>query len=170
MWSDPSPLYGWNPSNRGVSFTYGEDVSETFLIQNSLKYIIRGHELAMQVRVARSPDALGFASCHRNKVITVFSAPNYCYYVGNYGGYIEVDEIAYLLLYSFFSGFIYSHQFVSNFVIPYDPFARFNQDECVEQSNTVQDNTSSQTQEQVNHTDSNSFSAQNQSSDSNNFS
>jgi serine/threonine-protein phosphatase 2A catalytic subunit len=29
---------------------------------------------------------------HDDKVITVFSCPNYCYRCGNPGGYLEVDE------------------------------------------------------------------------------
>ena len=49
LWSDPSATKGWIPSNRGVSQTYGPDVSEQFLLNNSLKYIVRGHELAMSV-------------------------------------------------------------------------------------------------------------------------
>lgn len=49
MWSDPSPLEGWIPSSRGVSFTFGTDESRKFLSTNNLKRIIRGHELAMDV-------------------------------------------------------------------------------------------------------------------------
>lgn len=40
----------------------------------------------------------GYTQCHKRKVITVFSAPNYCGYVGNRGAYIEVDELGYLSL------------------------------------------------------------------------
>ena len=49
LWSDPSSLNGFNPSNRGISYTYGCDASERFLMNNSLKCIIRGHELVMTV-------------------------------------------------------------------------------------------------------------------------
>lgn len=42
----------------------------------------------------------GFKQLHKNKVVTVFSAPNYCYYVGNKGAYAETDELGYLSLYS----------------------------------------------------------------------
>ena len=38
---------------------------------------------------------------HKNKVITVFSAPNYCGYVGNVGAVVEGDELGYLSLYLF---------------------------------------------------------------------
>ena len=49
LWSDPSPLPGWNPSSRGMSEVFGADITEQFLLDNSLKYIIRGHEVAMDV-------------------------------------------------------------------------------------------------------------------------
>lgn len=49
MWSDPAPLQGWIPNDRGVSYTFGQDESEQFLYANNLKLIIRGHELAMEV-------------------------------------------------------------------------------------------------------------------------
>ncbi|CBK23185.2 uncharacterized protein [Blastocystis hominis] len=79
---------GWNPSSRGISQTYGQDVSEQFLLDNQLKCIVRGHELVME----------GYKQLHKNKVVTVFSAPNYCYYVGNKGAYAEADELGYLSL------------------------------------------------------------------------
>lgn len=40
----------------------------------------------------------GYTANHHNKVFTVFSAPNYCYYVGNLGAFVEVDELGYLTL------------------------------------------------------------------------
>lgn len=49
LWSDPSSTNGWTPSNRGISQTYGPNESEQFLLDNSLKCIIRGHELVMNV-------------------------------------------------------------------------------------------------------------------------
>lgn len=51
LWSDPSTLKGWNPSSRGISQTYGQDVSEQFLLDNQLKCIVRGHELVMEVEL-----------------------------------------------------------------------------------------------------------------------
>ncbi len=34
----------------------------------------------------------GYSQTHSNQLITVFSAPNYCYRCGNLGGLIDVDE------------------------------------------------------------------------------
>ena len=54
LWSDPSAQKGWNPSSRGISQTYGQDVSEQFLLDNQLKCIVRGHELVMEVELMAS--------------------------------------------------------------------------------------------------------------------
>jgi len=34
----------------------------------------------------------GYSLTHENRVVTVFSAANYCYFCGNEGAIIEVDE------------------------------------------------------------------------------
>ena len=55
LWSDPSQQRGWNPSSRGISQVYGVDVSEQFLVDNSLRHLVRGHESVMTVSlVSRS--------------------------------------------------------------------------------------------------------------------
>jgi len=43
---------------------------------------VRAHQLAMK----------GYSLTHENRVVTVFSAANYCYFCGNEGAIIEVDE------------------------------------------------------------------------------
>lgn len=110
LWSDPSEANGWLPSNRGISHTYGPDESEQFLIENKLKYVIRGHELAMNVLLTSMANVQGYSCTHHGKVVTVFSAPNYCYYVGNQGAYVEVDELSYLSLYEI----VWIHKVVAN--------------------------------------------------------
>ena len=92
MWSDPAPLQGWVPNSRGVSYTFGQDESEQFLYANNLKLIVRGHELAMEVKVMTRCECQGFEKVHNGRVITVFSAPNYCYYVENKGAFVDVDS------------------------------------------------------------------------------
>lgn len=82
LWSDPDERPGFNVSPRGAGFTFGQDVSEKFNRINDLKGIIRAHQLIME----------GFNETHENNVITIFSAPNYCYRCGNQAGIIEMDE------------------------------------------------------------------------------
>jgi serine/threonine-protein phosphatase 2A catalytic subunit len=82
LWSDPDERTGWGISPRGAGYTFGQDISEQFNQANNLKTIARAHQLVMN----------GYNWSHDQNVITVFSAPNYCYRCGNEAGIMEVDE------------------------------------------------------------------------------
>lgn len=82
LWSDPVDQPGWYMSKRGAGYEFGQDVSEHFNHQNGLKLIVRAHQLVMD----------GFQWCHDKSVVTVFSAPNYCYRCGNQGAVMDIDE------------------------------------------------------------------------------
>jgi len=82
VWSDPDDRVGWGISPRGAGFTFGEDVSKQFNHTNGLQLIIRAHQLVMD----------GYQWHHDDQVLTVFSAPNYCYRCGNQAGIIEFTE------------------------------------------------------------------------------
>uniref|UniRef100_M3ZV27 Serine/threonine-protein phosphatase n=1 Tax=Xiphophorus maculatus TaxID=8083 RepID=M3ZV27_XIPMA len=80
LWSDPQPQNGRSISKRGVSCQFGPDVTQHFLEQNKLDYIVRSHEVKAE----------GYEVTHSGKCITVFSAPNYCDQMGNKGAYIHL--------------------------------------------------------------------------------
>lgn len=82
LWSDPDARQGWNVSPRGAGFTFGQDVSEHFNLLNGLNLIARAHQLIME----------GYAWTHEENVVTVFSAPNYCYRCGNQAAILEFDD------------------------------------------------------------------------------
>ncbi|KAJ6330638.1 hypothetical protein OIU76_009269 [Salix suchowensis] len=82
LWSDPDDRCGWGISPRGAGYTFGQDISEQFNHANSLKLIARAHQLVMD----------GFNWAHEQKVVTIFSAPNYCYRCGNMASILEVDD------------------------------------------------------------------------------
>mmetsp|Transcript_31595 Transcript_31595/g.71066 ORF Transcript_31595/g.71066 Transcript_31595/m.71066 type:complete len:336 (-) Transcript_31595:67-1074(-) len=83
VWSDPQEwAKGWGSSPRGTGHTFGEDVSEEFLHHNGIENLTRAHQMVME----------GYHWTHQNKVLTVFSAPNYCYRCGNRACIMEVDE------------------------------------------------------------------------------
>jgi len=82
MWSDPDDRQGWGMSPRGAGFTFGADISERFTHTNGFQFIVRAHQLVME----------GYSWAHENTVVTVFSAPNYCYRCGNQAAIMEVDE------------------------------------------------------------------------------
>ncbi|MQL85986.1 hypothetical protein Taro_018521 [Colocasia esculenta] len=68
LWSDPQPLPGRGPSKRGVGLSFGGDVTKRFLNENNLELVVRSHEVKDE----------GYEIEHDGKLITVFSAPNYC--------------------------------------------------------------------------------------------
>eukprot|EP00747_Dinoflagellata_sp_TGD_P167040 gnl/TRDRNA2_/TRDRNA2_190788_c0_seq1.p1 gnl/TRDRNA2_/TRDRNA2_190788_c0~~gnl/TRDRNA2_/TRDRNA2_190788_c0_seq1.p1 ORF type:complete len:350 (+),score=55.81 gnl/TRDRNA2_/TRDRNA2_190788_c0_seq1:95-1051(+) len=82
LWSDPDDRCGWGISPRGAGYTFGQDISEQFNHSNGLKLIARAHQLVME----------GYNWCHDRNVVTIFSAPNYCYRCGNQAAAMEIDE------------------------------------------------------------------------------
>jgi len=82
LWSDPDDRVGWGISPRGAGFTFGSDTSEHFIHENGLKLIARAHQLVME----------GYNWSHNGHVVTIFSAPNYCYRCGNMAAIMEIDE------------------------------------------------------------------------------
>ncbi|KDO58590.1 hypothetical protein CISIN_1g008730mg [Citrus sinensis] len=82
LWSDPQPLPGRGPSKRGVGLSFGADVTKRFLQDNSLgNLVVRSHEVKDE----------GYEIEHDGKLITVFSAPNYCDQMGNKGAFIRFE-------------------------------------------------------------------------------
>ncbi|KAI3996895.1 hypothetical protein MKX01_021171 [Papaver californicum] len=81
LWSDPQPLPGRGPSKRGVGLSFGGDVTKRFLQENNLDLVVRSHEVKDE----------GYEIEHDGKLITVFSAPNYCDQMGNKGAYIKFE-------------------------------------------------------------------------------
>lgn len=82
LWSDPDDRCGWGISPRGAGYTFGQDISEAFNHNNGLTLIARAHQLVMD----------GFNWSQERNVVTVFSAPNYCYRCGNQAAIMEIDE------------------------------------------------------------------------------
>lgn len=83
LWSDPQPLPGRAPSKRGLGYSFGPDYTEAFLRLNDLELVIRSHEMQEE----------GYNIDHGGKLITLFSAPNYCDQMGNKGAYIRFDDL-----------------------------------------------------------------------------
>lgn len=85
LWSDPDDSgwrAGWGMNARGAGYMWGADISHDFTHNNGLECVTRAHQVM---------DG-GFQWCHDEKVVTVFSAPNYCYRCGNLAGYMVVED------------------------------------------------------------------------------
>mmetsp|Transcript_22317 Transcript_22317/g.88589 ORF Transcript_22317/g.88589 Transcript_22317/m.88589 type:complete len:306 (-) Transcript_22317:160-1077(-) len=82
LWSDPEDIAGWGLSPRGAGYLFGADVVDKFNHQNKLELIARAHQLVM--------DGYKFHFQNHN-IVTVWSAPNYCYRCGNVAAILQLD-------------------------------------------------------------------------------
>ncbi|CDO64336.1 serine/threonine protein phosphatase, putative [Plasmodium reichenowi] len=82
MWSDPNDQNGWTKSPRGAGHLYGQDIVEKFCYINNIHMIARAHQLVME----------GYKWSFNKKLVTIWSAPNYCYRCGNIASIMEIDE------------------------------------------------------------------------------
>ena len=69
LWSDPEDTQGWGVSPRGAGYLFGSDVVSQFNAANDIEMICRAHQLVME----------GYKWHFNETVLTVWSAPNYCY-------------------------------------------------------------------------------------------
>ena len=71
LWSDPSEdkkQADFKVSERGVGFTFGAPIIEDFCVKHDLDLICRAHQVVEN----------GFEFYGNRRLVTIFSAPNYC--------------------------------------------------------------------------------------------
>jgi serine/threonine-protein phosphatase 4 catalytic subunit len=82
LWSDPEDIEGWGLSPRGAGYLFGGDVVRKWNETNGTNLICRAHQLVME----------GYKFMFNEALVTVWSAPNYCYRCGNVAAILELDE------------------------------------------------------------------------------
>ncbi|KAF4554804.1 Serine/threonine-protein phosphatase SIT4 [Elsinoe fawcettii] len=83
VWSDPEEVDTWAVSPRGAGWLFGDKVATEFNHVNNLTLIARAHQLVNE----------GYKYHFKNQdVVTVWSAPNYCYRCGNVASIMTLGE------------------------------------------------------------------------------
>ncbi|KRZ94206.1 Serine/threonine-protein phosphatase PP1 isozyme 9 [Trichinella sp. T8] len=83
LWADPDiNAVGWMRSNRGVSYKFGPDVVEEFCQRMEVDLIARAHQVVEN----------GWEFFADTKLVTIFSAPNYCNQFDNSAGLMFVGQ------------------------------------------------------------------------------
>lgn len=77
-----SDISGWGVSPRGAGYLFGGDVVKGFVHTNGLDFIARAHQLILE----------GYKQMFDATIVTVWSAPNYCYRCGNVASILELDD------------------------------------------------------------------------------
>ncbi|OHT12862.1 Serine/threonine-protein phosphatase PP1 isozyme 7 [Tritrichomonas foetus] len=92
LWSDPSAKgSGFETSPRGIGRLFGEDVFENFLKNTGMNYLVRGHECVEK----------GVRYMFNDRLITVFSASEYCGFIENKAGVVIIDDSPFFKEYTF---------------------------------------------------------------------
>eukprot|EP00826_Nyctotherus_ovalis_P060845 TRINITY_DN858_c0_g3_i4.p1 TRINITY_DN858_c0_g3~~TRINITY_DN858_c0_g3_i4.p1 ORF type:complete len:270 (+),score=78.20 TRINITY_DN858_c0_g3_i4:299-1108(+) len=83
LWSDPdADTKDWGYNERGVSFVFGAKVVEDFLEKHDLDLVCRAHQVVED----------GYEFFCKRRLVTIFSAPNYCGEFDNSGAIMKIDK------------------------------------------------------------------------------
>lgn len=94
-WNLPDPdteAFLINPDPMEPGYLYGPDVFLKFREQNKFDLVVRAHSLCMEGYKTQYPMKLTKGAQPVHTLVTVWSAPNFCYRVGNVAAILELDE------------------------------------------------------------------------------
>jgi len=92
VWSDPEDIDSWAVSSRGAGWLFGEAPTLHFNRLNGLDLIARAHQLVQEGYKYMFAESRQHKEDQTGLLVTVWSAPNYCYRCGNVASILDVDE------------------------------------------------------------------------------
>ena len=85
LWADPSDAAsGYEPSDRGASYTFGKEAAMQFLAENDFDLLCRAHQCVQS--------GFEFPFYPDQNVLTLFTAPDYCKEFKNNGAVLQVNS------------------------------------------------------------------------------
>lgn len=83
LWSDPcEETTDWDTNERGVSFVFSKEIVRKFNEKNGIDLLVRAHQVVED----------GYEFFGDRKLVTIFSAPDYCGEYTNSAGMMIVEE------------------------------------------------------------------------------
>ncbi|ALC42158.1 PpY-55A [Drosophila busckii] len=84
LWADLNHEgLGWGHNERGLSVSYAEDNIEEFASKHDIDLICRAHEVVED----------GYEFFAQRRLVTIFSAPNYCGEMNNAGAVMKINKL-----------------------------------------------------------------------------
>lgn len=81
LWSDPGDVTEWTRTERRCGYLFGENHCKEFLEKNHCDMIVRSHEMVD-----------GHEIKFNGLLVTIWSAPNYCYFCVNKASFMKINE------------------------------------------------------------------------------
>lgn len=84
LWSDPDryEVNNWGHNERGISCVFNSSTVKNFTEKFDIDLVVRAHQVVEE----------GYEFFADKRLVTVFSAPNYCGEFDNNGGVLYIDE------------------------------------------------------------------------------
>ena len=83
LWGDPDKsIEDWDVNSKGVSYSFGKNIVKKFIEKHNFELICRSHQVV----------EAGYEFFAKKKLVTIFSAPNYCGEFKNDSAVLCVDD------------------------------------------------------------------------------
>lgn len=82
LWSDPDQVDNWVLNPRNAGWLFGASITKQFNLINNISLVVRAHQLVQE----------GYNYWFDEALVSIWSAPNYCYRMGNKAVIMKLNE------------------------------------------------------------------------------